>query len=180
MKSALAVNRPVLSQSLIKAFNFHAITCLHVNAGEYRPCKVYIGNSDHKPPDHYRVQALMDDFVNQVNAYYGSSNFDPVYLAAYALWRLNWIHPFINGNGRTARITAYYLLCIAFGGLLLGAPILPELIRQNRDGYVAGLKEADESLNQGHPPNLESLHKLISDLLTEQISASANILSNPG
>jgi fido (protein-threonine AMPylation protein) len=27
----------------------------------------------------------------------------PTMLAAFALWNLNWIHPFIEGNGRTAR-----------------------------------------------------------------------------
>jgi len=27
----------------------------------------------------------------------------PTTLAAFALWNLNWIHPFIEGNGRTAR-----------------------------------------------------------------------------
>ncbi|MEX1365172.1 MAG: Fic family protein [Nannocystaceae bacterium] len=26
----------------------------------------------------------------------------------YTLWRLNWIHPFVEGNGRTARAACYY------------------------------------------------------------------------
>jgi Fic family protein len=29
-----------------------------------------------------------------------------VHLCAYVLWRLNWIHPFGDGNGRTARAIA--------------------------------------------------------------------------
>jgi hypothetical protein len=30
-----------------------------------------------------------------------------IHLAAYLMWRLNWIHPFADGNGRTARMTSY-------------------------------------------------------------------------
>src|SRR5436190_15055415 len=36
--AALALQRTFLSQTIIKALNFHAIACLHTNAGEYRPC----------------------------------------------------------------------------------------------------------------------------------------------
>ncbi|MFX9016038.1 Fic family protein, partial [Acinetobacter baumannii] len=28
---------------------------------------------------------------------------DALDATAFALWRINWIHPFKNGNGRTAR-----------------------------------------------------------------------------
>ncbi len=97
--AALQVQRPFLSQTVIKALNFHAIACLHTNAGEYRPCSVHVGT--HVPPDHWRVQALMDDFVNQVNLNWHQT--DPLYPSAVVLWKLNYFHPFINGNGRTAR-----------------------------------------------------------------------------
>src|SRR6478672_6734469 len=63
--AALAVGKPFLSQTIIKVLNFHAIACLHTNAGEYRPCPVTVG--DYRPPDHYRVDVLMEDFVNEVN-----------------------------------------------------------------------------------------------------------------
>jgi hypothetical protein len=63
--ASLAMGRPFLSQHIIKAFNFQAITCLHINPGEYRPCHVSVGA--HTPPEFYRVPALMDDFVNLVN-----------------------------------------------------------------------------------------------------------------
>jgi len=64
--------------------------------------------------------------------------------------RLNWIHPFIEGNGRTARATCYYLLCVRSGALLPGRRILPERIRDNRDGYEAALKAADRAWEDGH------------------------------
>ena len=110
---ALRTQRPFLSQALIKALNYHAIACLHVNAGEYRPCEVKVG--DYEPPAHYRVQALMDDFVNLVNRYW--ENEDPILLSAFVLWQLNVIHPFINGNGRTAHACCYFVLCVKSGGM---------------------------------------------------------------
>ena len=166
---ALETNRPLLSQTLIKALNFHAIACLHAYAGEYRPCEVIVGN--HSPPEFYRVPALMDDFVNLVNRHWESE--DPFYLAAYVLWRLNYIHPFINGNGRTARACCYFVICVKAGGWIEGPAILPKLLRQNRDEYVEALRAADRNLNQGatHKELLEPLRNLIARLLDEQTSS---------
>ena len=167
--AAMDVTRPYLSQAVVKALNFHAITCLHTNAGEYRPCPVHVGQ--YNPPEHYRVQALMDDFINEVNRYWELQ--DPVLMAAYVLWRLNWIHPFINGNGRTARVACYYVLCLRAGGWLPGAPILPDLIVQNRDEYVQALKATDASYAAGAGLNLHALHSLLARLLEQQIQSSA-------
>ncbi|AUG43097.1 cell filamentation protein Fic [Pseudomonas chlororaphis] len=163
--AALAVDRAFLSNHIIKALNFQAITCLHTNAGEYRPCQVVVGN--HRPPEHYRVEALMDDFVNMVNRDWEQS--DPVALAALVLWRLNHIHPFINGNGRTARAACYFVLCVKAGGWLPGATILPELIRRDRAEYVDALRLVDESVTQG-ARDLSPLHELLSKLIREQLA----------
>lgn len=165
--AALAIDRPFLSSTLLKALNFHAIACLHTNAGEYRPCTVFVGN--HNPPEPYRVDALMDDFLNQVNRNW--DKFDPVVLATYVLWRLNYIHPFINGNGRTARAACYFVLCVSNGGLIRGAPILPELISRERNNYVQALQEVDSSSKNGKL-DLAPLHSLIARLLLEQISSA--------
>ena len=164
--ASLDIGRPFLSQHLIKAFNFQAITCLHTNPGEYRPCPVSVG--DYEPPAHYRVSALMDDFVNLVNRNWEQS--DAVVLASFVLWRMNNIHPFINGNGRTARAASYFVLCVKSGGWLKGDPILPELLRRNRDEYVAALKKADASFLSGNF-DMAELHSLISRLLDEQLKS---------
>ena len=170
--ASLSVGRPFLSQHVLKALNFQAITCLHTNAGEYRPCPVFVGN--YTPPEHYRVQALMDDFVNMVNRNWETE--DPVVLSSYVLWRLNHIHPFINGNGRTARAAAYFVLCVRAGGWLPGAPIMPELIKEERARYVEALREVDGHYNNGSL-NLAPLHVLLSELLDRQL-ASAGINGN--
>ena len=166
--ASLQAGQPFLSQQVIKALNYHAIACLHTNPGEYRPCPVTVG--PYHPPEHYRVQALMDAFVNLVNRRW-TDDVDPVVMCSYVLWRLNNIHPFINGNGRTARAASYFVLCVAAGGWLKGNTILPELLRQNRPAYVAALKEADKPLDDGSP-NLGPLHALVSKLLDEQFKSA--------
>ncbi len=45
----------------------------------------------------------MDGLVGDINSHWEPE--DPVSLATHALWRLNVIHPFVNGNGRTRKGT---------------------------------------------------------------------------
>lgn len=158
IEAAIAVGGRVddrLSETIIKALNYHAIACLDDPAGQYRSVEVRVGNYD--PPASDNVPGLMGEFVRVINRAWHSSS--PVALAAYSLWRLNHIHPFVNGNGRTARALCYYVLCVKVDGLLRGRPILPELIRQNRDGYITHLKFADE--NMSITPLIEFLRRLL-------------------
>lgn len=173
--ASIAAGKPFLSQSIIKALNFQAISCLHTHAGEYRPCEVEVTDGEfaiYKPPEPYRVQALMDDFVNNVNRMW-DKDASPVVLASYVLWKINYIHPFINGNGRTARASAYFVLCVSAGGWLPGNPILPELLRQNRDQYIRALVAADESLLQ-EGLDLSQLHNMLSGLVEQQLKSAKN------
>jgi hypothetical protein len=168
VQASLDMGKPFLSQHVLKAFNFQAITCLHTNPGEYRPCPVRVG--PYTPPEHYRVPALMDDFVNTINRYW--DQLDPVALATYVLWRVNNIHPFINGNGRTARAACYFVLCLKAGNLLQGNTILPELIRANRDEYCAALNLGHNSFAAGNL-DLTVLHALVARLVDEQLKSAA-------
>jgi fido (protein-threonine AMPylation protein) len=163
--TSLAVSKPFLSSQILQALNFQAIACLHTNAGEYRPCEVVVGK--HTPPAQHRVSALMDDFINTVNRQWESV--DAVLLAAFVLWRLNYIHPFINGNGRTARAASYFVLCVKANAWLPGTVILPELLRRERVKYVEALVHADSSLLSG-ALDLAPLHALMVELLAEQLA----------
>ncbi len=167
VNTTLALNRPMLSLAVIKALNFHGIAILHPYAGEFRPCRVVVGNGPdaYEPPQYFLVPSLMEMFVDEVNRRWDS--IDPVLLCAYVLWKLNHIHPFVNGNGRAARASAYYVLCLKLGGFPKGDPILPALIKANRDEYVAALKVADASLRAG-ALDLTVLHAYIVRLLEQQ------------
>lgn len=104
-------------------------------------------------------------FIDEVNRKWESS--DPIFLATFVLWRLNYIHPFVNGNGRTARAACYFVLCLKLGRWLKGKPNLPELIRRDRAEYVAALEHATDSHNRGST-DLSILHSLLERLLSEQ------------
>lgn len=160
IEAAVASDRQWISQSLIKAINFHAIAGLHYEAGQYRSHEVTVG--PHTPPRFYRVGPLMDHFVNIINRYWESS--DPIGLASYALWRINHIHPFVNGNGRTARAVCYFIMSVKFGGVMPGRTILLQVLAQEpvRSVYVRSLREADEG-------DLHPLTVLIQGLVARQI-----------
>ncbi len=168
IQAALDIQRPFISQSMIKAINFHAIVGLHHFAGAYRPCAVKVRNPEghivFKPPEWFRVQPMMDDLTNTVNWHWQAA--DPVGLTAFVLWKINHIHPFINGNGRTARAVCYFTLCVKSGGLLPGKRILPELLRQDefQKPYQLALREADSG-------SLKKLIELIRQLLATQLQS---------
>ncbi|MCY4304068.1 MAG: Fic family protein [Aestuariivita sp.] len=167
VEAALALDKQFLSQTVLKALNFHAIACLHSNAGMYRPCRVTVGNKNDFP-EPWQIPDLMDDFVNSVNRRWTDS--DALYLAAFVLWRLNWIHPFINGNGRIARAACLFVLCLKSGGWPPYSPILPELIRQNRDKYIDILKVIDKSNCNGEL-DLQPIIVFLFKLLQQQVDS---------
>lgn len=174
VQASIGLNRHMVSLAMIEALNFHAIACLHAYAGEQRPCQVFVGS--YTPPAHHRVPALMSILVEDINRYIGES--DPVSLAAYVLWRMNWIHPFVNGNGRTARVVAYFIICVALGAWLPGSPTLPDLLRRDRPDYVAALQAADASLLAGKL-DVSELHNLLQKLLAEQLASSVPPAAGP-
>lgn len=114
----------------------------------------------------------MDRFIStaQENWYIWSET----ELAAYGLWRLNWIHPFIEGNGRTARAACYFLLCVRSSNLLPGKKILPERIRENREDYQAALIAADQAWDRGHL-DFAQMEAYIAGLLGAQLEGASDL-----
>lgn len=128
------------------ALNAAAVANIAQFGGRYREDPIYVGN--HIPPHFKEVNNEMDRFISVVHENWTLQE-HPTMLAAYALWRMNWIHPFVEGNGRTARAACYYLICMHHGGLLPGKKIVPERIRENRKAYYAALQAADRKWNDG-------------------------------
>jgi Fic family protein len=160
----------------IEAFDKYTLWSLNAAAvaniaqfgGRYREEPIYVGN--HFPPHFKDVANEMDRFFSLIH-----ENWDvldhPTILPAYALWRLNWIHPFVEGNGRTARAACYYLICMRQGRLLPGKKIVPERIRENREPYYAALQDADRHWNEGHF-NVSQLAEYLAGHLMGQLSDS--------
>lgn len=172
VNAAIESGQPFISQTILQALNFHAIACLHTNAGEYRPCSVHVAYpnpaDNYEAPEHYRVVALMDNFINVVNTNLQGTS--PVDLAAFVLWRLCSIHPFINGNGRTARAAAYFIICLKAGGWLPGTENMITLLKQHPD-YTAALKHADATAGAGKL-DLAPLAKVVLDCLLQQLGSA--------
>jgi Fic family protein len=78
------------------------------NAGKYRSVQVMIKGSMHTPPQPFLVAKQMEDYfiLYQKNKH----KLHPVVLAAEMHEKLVTIHPFIDGNGRTARLLMNFIL----------------------------------------------------------------------
>jgi Fic family protein len=150
------------------ALNAAAVANIAQFGGRYREEPIYVGN--HLPPHFKDVSNEMDRFFSLIHENWNVLD-HPTLLPAYALWRLNWIHPFVEGNGRTARAACYYLLCMRQGRLLPGSRIVPERIRDNREPYYAALQDADRHWNEGNF-NVSNLASYLEGLLIGQLSES--------
>lgn len=152
---------------MLWALNHIAVANISQFGGRFRKEPIYVG--DHKPPHFFEVDDWMDRFVSTVqeNWYIWKST----ELAAYGLWRMNWIHPFIEGNGRTARAVCYYLLCVRSGTLLPGRKIVTERIRENRADYEAALQAADRAWDDGHL-DFSEMEDYLAGLLQAQLEDS--------
>ncbi|MBR1931490.1 MAG: Fic family protein [Lachnospiraceae bacterium] len=66
------------------------------------------GNPDYIPPEYSDIPSLLDELVKYVN----TTDDHPLIVAAIVHYQLVTIHPFEDGNGRTARLLSGYVLDI--------------------------------------------------------------------
>jgi Fic family protein len=105
-----------------------------------------------------------------VNSHWAKS---ALHLSAYVMWRLNWIHPFAGGNGRTSRAASYLVLCVLLGERLIGerlkgAVTIPEYIERDRQPYYEALDAADLAWSKG-VIDVSVMEKLLDNLLAAQL-----------
>lgn len=135
-------------------------------AGRFRQVPISIGNTSHDPPPWQEVPHLaleMCEYANTVAS-------DAFHASAYLMWRLNWIHPFSDGNGRTSRAVSYLALCCGIGIELPGTVTVPDLIVKNRQPYYAALDSADAAWKRGKL-DIGEMEDLIKYLLTQQLQS---------
>lgn len=145
-----------------------AMEGVHALAGTFRNSPVGIGGSSHTPPREYLVANLVEEMCDWVTAHWA----DPaIRLCAYVMWRLNWIHPFADGNGRTSRAVAYLVLCARSGFSLPGRKTIPEQIAEDRTLYYAALESIDASPDPSDP-DLAPMEALLSACLKEQLDSA--------
>lgn len=168
IQTALEQQNFKLRPSTILSLHREALAGISIFAGNFRPAGVQIEGSKHAPPDAHLVPELIEDMCEYVNSHWEQST--PLHLGAYIMWRLNWIHPFADGNGRTSRITSYVVLSVRAGALLPGAPTIPDHIVGNRKPYFSALDDADAKCREGKL-DVSQMEELLGRLLAQQLAS---------
>ena len=144
-----------LSEHVIKSI--HALILKGVddeNAGKYRTSNVKIAGARHKPPPFYDVPHLMQNFATWAKT--DALNLHAVTRAARVHVDFVGIHPFADGNGRTARLLMNLEL------LKAGFPAV-NIPKDKRLLYY-------ESLDSAHcDNNFSTFENLITDALLERL-----------
>jgi Fic family protein len=167
IQSALERGSFKLRPSLILGLQREALAGISSYAGNYRPGGVAIEGSRHEPVGAHLVPELIEDMCDYVNDHWDAST--PLHLAAYLMWRLNWIHPFADGNGRTSRIVSYVALSIRAGAILPGTPTIPDQIVDNCNPYFEALDAADAAYRDGKI-DVSKMEALLAALLAKQLA----------
>jgi Fic family protein len=155
-----------LRLSHILALHREALAGISSFAGNFRPAGVLIEGSSHEPVGAHLVPELVEGMCDYVNENWADRT--ALHLAAYLMWRLNWIHPFADGNGRTSRVASYAVLCIRTGWLLPGTPTIPDQIVSNRKPYFDALDAADRAWRENRL-DVSSMEELLSGMLARQL-----------
>lgn len=164
----LQPDRPFrLRPSAILSLNRIALDGLSHFSGVYRPGGIKIAGSKRTRPESHLVPELVEQLCDYVNENWGKS---PIHLASYVLWKLNWIHPFVDGNGRTTRVVSFIVLCVRLGYRVPGSNTIPEQISRNKKPYYEALEIADAA---GHDTGFDvtAVETLMGSLLTNQLAS---------
>jgi Fic family protein len=154
-----------LRPSLIQTLNRIAVERIAKLPGALRPFEMEITNSRHKPPKAADVPTLLEDLCDYVNDNWEKSAW---HLASYVMWRLNWIHPFEDGNGRTSRAISYLILCVRLGMALPGRKTIPDQIAADKRPYYRALEDADAAFDEGKL-DFSEMEKVLKAALAAQL-----------
>ncbi len=119
-------------------------------AGSYRTLDVMAAGTNYRYPPHYLLAQLMGDFVSWLNSA-SALSLHPVEYASIAHYRFVSIHPFRDGNGRSARLLMNLLL------IRSGYPIVV-IDNQIRNDYINAL-----AYGQQNQDDLSQLCNLVFD-----------------
>jgi Fic family protein len=156
--------RPSHLQTLHRA----ALLGLSGYAGNWRPSEIRIEGSPHQPPAAFEIPERIEELCDYVNDMWEKKS--PMHLASYVMWKLNWIHPFTDGNGRTSRAASYLVLCLKMGYILPGKRTIPDQISENKTPYYKALEAADKAFSEGRI-DLSAMKALLSSMLATQLVA---------
>lgn len=169
-----------LRPSLVQQLHRVALDGLSAFAGNWRPADVEIRGSEHEPVGAHLVAEFVEEMCDYVNDHWSDKT--AIHLAAYVMWRLNWIHPFDDGNGRTSRMLSYLVLCVRLGQHLPGKRTIPVQIAEDRTPYYKALDVADQAIKEGLV-DFSAMEEVLAGMLANQlldVYQDATGLGGPG
>lgn len=138
-----------ITSDLLQTFNFQILNGLKLEEGvvpgRYRMGGVSAGK--YLAPNHVYVQELMGEFINWVNLPYNLKEagidepIEHMLRAVLAHILFVWIHPFGDGNGRTARLIEQNML-LAYGAPVVCGHLLSNHYNLTRQRYYEALDES--------------------------------------
>ncbi|MBM3699408.1 MAG: Fic family protein [Actinobacteria bacterium] len=143
----------IISPDLIKRFNYLVGKDLgdHFQAipGKIRDCNVNVGTK-YRPPDYHDVGPLLKQFcdwsIKEFHFSKGQNFKDSVIQAIISHVYIAWIHPFGDGNGRTARLLEFYILLRA-GNPDIASHLLSNFYNETRNEYYRHLEKSTKTGN---------------------------------
>lgn len=134
----LIKNKGIKEENILKLHKLFYYRIDPGNAGKYRKVPVIITGSDVKFPPPGKISVLMKEFVNNIPLL--QKKYHPVEYSALLHKEFITIHPFIDGNGRTARLLMN--LALLQSGYVIA--VIPPVLRKE---YLESLKKCDKGDN---------------------------------
>lgn len=104
VKQCVIAHKP-LTEEVMKDIHERLVKGIF-QGGIYRNVNISIFGASHQPPDHVKVYDRMHKFFQSLNQFKGS----PLERAVYAHASIAKIHPFVDANGRLAKLVLNYFL----------------------------------------------------------------------
>lgn len=156
-----------IDHEFICSLNLYATHFISPQPGRYRR-HYNVTVQAHAPSDWSVVFEEMENFLLVLHQEWVS--WDPIQAAAYALWGVNHVHPFCDGNGRTSRALCYFVLCRKLNDWPRGSITIMELIRTREHGhYCEILQRMHDARTPDMHTNIEEMTSFLNGLLLEQI-----------
>lgn len=167
IKTFLEPDRPfALRPSLIQQLQSIAVEGIEHYPGEWRTGPAKITKSNHVPPGPHLISFQVQEMCDYVNDNWHEET--AFHLAAYVMWRLNWVHPFSDGNGRTSWVVSYIVLCTKLNALLPGSPTINQQIQDDRTSYFRALEHADAAYAAGRV-DVSEMETALRNMLAKQL-----------
>lgn len=154
----------VITQNFVRQFHDILLDGIQDDAGRYRVTPNKIWGSAHETPEAFLVPQLManlSDYLKQATSQFAEDTYSPVCSAAAAHALFGQIHPFTDGNGRTARHAIVDTILIRHGY----PPCI--IAEDDRPIYIDALEKSWGNTEENG--DLTALMELMHDNIREQM-----------